>query len=154
MSTGYILKIHGMSRYDVANVKIIGGKNIIIWKTVKEKLGLTDNEISIFKNKIKSITGITIKEDDKGLHFDKQVDELQFNKILSDFCVEYKICNKCGIPEINDNICKACSYNNDKLQKIDNKEAILKLNEQAKLKRKNKREQQSLHDKEKYASGH
>lgn len=138
MSTGYILQISGMSRYDVPAIKVIGGKNVNAWDGTKAKLKLTDSETNAFFAKLKSVTGATVTEK-KGLAFSKQVDETQFNKMLSEFCDNYKICKECGIPELCDGKCDACGAQATGRIITNKKEAIIEAQSRADAKRKAKR---------------
>ena len=112
-----LISILGRTRYDLPACTV-NGRNVSNWNKVKHKLNLTSNEQSLLFKLFKSKYQMSLKEKVNSattcLESNKSLDSLVFNNFMREFIDKYKMCKKCGNPELCDGICKACGFGSNK----------------------------------------
>ena len=104
-----LISILGRTRYDLSACNV-NGRNVSNWNRIKHKLCLTDSEQNILFKLFKTKYNLSLKEKSTCLESNKNLDSFSFNNFMREFIETYKMCKKCGNPELCDNTCKACGF--------------------------------------------
>jgi hypothetical protein len=146
-----LISILGRTRYDLDSC-IINGRSVSNWNKIKKKLCLTDHEQSTLFKLFKTKYNLSLKEKSTCLESNKNLDSITFNSFMREFIETYKMCNKCGNPELCDYICNACGFSTNNITVVTNEVTTVqkkdKLTKQEKRANKIKAQQEKDSDQE------